>query len=75
LGCSSNLRRYTFTLEQFLDLEGLVGLARSQGSTPQSGVALEKLAAKLAALCDRNANPQGQVRLLYTTHLYLAHKH
>jgi len=69
-----NLRRYTFTFEQFLDLEGLIGLARSQGSTPQSGVALEKLAAKLAALCDRNANSEGQVRLLYTTRLYLAQR-
>ncbi|WP_448571178.1 class I SAM-dependent methyltransferase [Trichothermofontia sp.] len=69
-----NLRRYTFTFEQFLDLEGLMGLARSQGFTPQSGVALEQLETRLAELCDRHANPQGQVRLLYTTHLYLAQR-
>jgi len=69
-----NLRRYTFIFEQFLDLEGLIGLARSQGSTPQSGAELARLEAKLVDLCDRHSNPQGQVRLLYTTHLYLAYR-
>jgi SAM-dependent methyltransferase len=69
-----NLRRYTFTFEQFLDLEGLIGLARSQGSTPQSGVALERLEARLAELRDCYSTPQGEVRLLYKTHLYLAHR-
>ncbi|AFZ18874.1 class I SAM-dependent methyltransferase [Allocoleopsis franciscana] len=70
----NNLRRYTFTFEQFLNLEGLIGLARSQGSTPQSGMELERLESKLAELCDRDSNPQGQVRLLYTTRLYLAQR-
>jgi len=69
-----HLRSYTFTFEQFLDLEGLIGLARSQGSTPQSGVELARLESNLADLRDRHSNPQGQVRLLYTTHLYLADK-
>lgn len=69
-----NLRRYIFTFEQFLDLEGLIGLARSQGSTPQSGVELARLEAKLTELYDRYATSQGQVRLRYETHLYLAHK-
>lgn len=69
-----NLRRYIFTFEQFLDLEGLIGLARSQGFTPQSGVELASLETKLAELCDRYATPQGQVRLRYETHLYLSYR-
>lgn len=69
-----HLRCYTFACEQFLNLEGLIGLARSQGSTPQAGVELERLEAKLAELRDGYSTPQGEVRLRYKTHLYLAHR-
>lgn len=69
-----NLRRYTYTLEQFLDLEGLIGLARSQGTTPQSDLELENLTKNLTELWECSSDSHGLVRLLYKTHLYLAHK-
>lgn len=67
-----NLHRYNFTFEQHLDLAGLVGLARSQGFTPQEGATLEKLILDLGRFCDRFCDNQRQVRLIYCTKLYLA---
>jgi ubiquinone/menaquinone biosynthesis C-methylase UbiE len=67
-----DLHRYTFTFEQHLDLAGLVGLARSQGFTPQGGTALEKLILQLGEFRDRFCDNQGRVRLIYSTKLYLA---
>lgn len=67
-----DLHRYTFTFEQHLDLTGLVGLARSQGFTPQGGTALEKLILNLGEFRDRFGDNQGQVRLVYSTKLYVA---
>ncbi|MFB2938218.1 class I SAM-dependent methyltransferase [Aerosakkonemataceae cyanobacterium BLCC-F154] len=67
-----NLRCHSFTFEQHLDLVGLVGLARSQGFTPQEGTALAELILKLGEFCDRFSDNQGQVRLVYLTKLYIA---
>lgn len=68
----TNFRRYEFTFNQQLDLAGLIGLARSQGFTPAGGMALEKLVAELSTFNQCFCDAQGQVRLAYSTRLYLA---
>jgi SAM-dependent methyltransferase len=68
----TNLRRYKFTFTQQLDLVGLIGLARSQGFTPVEGTALQQLVSQLSTFHQRFCNSQEQVRLSYSTHLYLA---
>jgi len=67
-----NLLRFRFTFHQSLDLTGLIGLARSQGFTPNSGEDLEKLIAELAQFYQQTQSTDGLVRLNYVTHLYLA---
>ncbi len=69
-----NLKRYNFKFQQWLDRQGLIGLAQSQGFTPQSGEALQALNSQLSKLCDNFSNPQGLVRLVYDTRLYRADK-
>ena len=68
----TNLERHEFRSEQFLDLPGLIGLARSQGFTPSAGKDLEKLIADLSVFHQRFSNHQGLVRLSYSTRLYIA---
>lgn len=68
------LERFYFATEQLLDLEDLIGLARSQGSIPQSGEVLHQLIVKLTEFYDHYSSPQGFVRIVYKTHVYLAHR-
>jgi ubiquinone/menaquinone biosynthesis C-methylase UbiE len=67
-----NFKRREFIFHQRLDLVGLIGLARSQGFTPSSGTALDRLAAELSQFHRHFCDDQGQVCLTYRTRLYLA---
>ena len=46
--------------------------ARSQGFIPSDGAALDKLASELAEFHHRFRDDRGQVRLTYSTRLYIA---
>ncbi len=64
-----NYRAERFANEHPLDRAGLVGVALSASYVPKSGAAYQQLVSGLQALYDRW---QGEVRLAYQTHLFLA---
>jgi ubiquinone/menaquinone biosynthesis C-methylase UbiE len=68
----TKLQRHTFSFNQQLDLTGLIGLARSQGFTPSGGTALGKLIPELTEFHQHFCNTQGQIKLTYCTHLFIA---
>ncbi len=64
-----NYRVMTFDNSHPLDRAGLVGVALSASYVPKSGETYERLVSGLQALYD---GWQGEVRLAYQTHLFLA---
>ena len=66
--------RTSFPNAQHLDLEGLVGRARSASYVPKEGPAGARLTDSLRALHDRYADSTGFVTLVYETEIYTANK-
>lgn len=66
------VRQRTFRYEQRLNLEGLIGRARSASYLPASGEGLEQLEHGLANIHGRWADRRGEVTLVYRTVVYLA---
>jgi hypothetical protein len=62
--------RRVFPNAQRLDLEGLIGRARSASYVPKEGEAGRRLLDLLRALHARFADPGGFVELVYETELY-----
>jgi len=73
-GLFSPVERITFDNAQRLDLEGLIGRARSASYVPTSGEAADRLLALLRALHARYADSAGIVTLVYETEIYRAVK-
>lgn len=67
-----NLQLHWFDSQQELDLIGLIGLARSQGFTPQESPEFEQLISELTMFHSRFCNASDCVRLAYRTRLYMA---
>ncbi|HEY9728680.1 MAG TPA: methyltransferase domain-containing protein [Chroococcales cyanobacterium] len=65
-----NVRRYTFTYQQKLDLEGLIGRVRSVSYIPQEGQALEQLILGLQELYSHHRDENGFVYMTYRTSVY-----
>jgi SAM-dependent methyltransferase len=63
-------RREVFPNAQQLDLDGLIGRARSASYVPKSGPAGEKLLALLRELHARYADGDGRVTLVYDTEVF-----
>jgi SAM-dependent methyltransferase len=57
--------RFAFPHAQMLDRAGLHGRARSASYVPKTGPRAEELGARLDALFDQHADPEGLVRLSY----------
>lgn len=64
--------RRTFANAQRLDLDGLLGRARSASYVPKTGAAGERLTALLRDLFDRYADASGFVTLVYETEVFLS---
>ena len=62
--------RLTFPNAQPLDLEGLIGRARSASYVPKDGPAGEELIARLRRLHAEHADANGVVTLVYETEIY-----
>jgi SAM-dependent methyltransferase len=73
-GVFSPPHRLTFPNVQRLDLDGLVGRARSASYVPKTGVEGERLIALLTALHAAHADADGFVQLVYETEIYLSEK-
>ncbi len=71
-GAFSNPVRLTFPNTQRLDLEGLIGRARSASYAPASGPMAERLHERLWALFERHRDAAGFVTLVYETEAYRA---
>ncbi len=71
-GCFSPPERYLFPNVQRLDLDGLIGRARSASYVPKEGEAGQRLLNLLRALHARFADGDGLVTLVYETEVYLA---
>lgn len=63
---------HTFTYRQQLDLDGLIGRAKSVSYLPQEGQAQEQLVSGLKELYTRSCDENGFVYLVYRTNVYLA---
>jgi SAM-dependent methyltransferase len=70
----SRAERRTFPNVQRLDLEGLIGRARSASYVPKSGAAGERLLGLLRALHEQHADADGFVTLVYETEVFLSQK-
>ncbi|MEM9769560.1 MAG: class I SAM-dependent methyltransferase [Cyanobacteria bacterium P01_D01_bin.71] len=68
----THFQRREFQFQQQLDLQGLIGLAHSQGFTPSAGEAFEAMIGALSTFRNRHCNAKSQVQLRYVTRLYLA---
>ncbi len=66
--------RRVFPNVQRLDLDGLIGRARSASYVPKEGPAGDRLVALLRALHDRYASADGTVALVYETEVFLSAK-
>ena len=64
--------RLVFPNVQRLDLEGLIGRARSASYVPKEGRDGERLLALLHALHEQHAGTDGTVALVYETEVFLA---
>jgi SAM-dependent methyltransferase len=64
------VERLAFPNEQPLDLEGLVGRARSASYVPKTGEAGDRLRELLRELHGRHADANGVVRLIYETEVF-----
>ena len=67
-----NISQHEFQYQQSLDLESLIGRAQSSSYVPKDDDTTQRLVSGLKALRDRWADEQGQVRLVYTTQVFLA---
>jgi SAM-dependent methyltransferase len=68
------LSQHEFFWEQSLNLAGLIGRAQSVSYIPKDDDTTQQLVKGLEALCDRHADEQGRVQLVYTTQVFLAHR-
>jgi hypothetical protein len=73
-GLFTPVERVTFANAQRLDLEGLIGRARSASYCPTGGRAAERLRALLDDLRRTHADGDGLVTVVYETEVYRAHK-
>ena len=73
-GLFSPVVRAAFPNRQRLDLDGLIGRARSASYVPKTGEAGERLASMLRALHARHADDAGFVSLVYEAEVFLARK-
>lgn len=73
-GRFSSPTRTTFPNFQRLDLDGLIGRARSTSYAPKSGAAGEELLRLLRALHERYADADGFVTMVYETEIYQSSK-
>jgi SAM-dependent methyltransferase len=71
-GLFSSVERMSFPHFQRLDLEGLIGRARSASYVPKSGVQGDRLLALLRALHQKHADSNGFVTLVYETEIFRA---
>jgi SAM-dependent methyltransferase len=71
----SGTKRLTFPNFQRLDLDGLIGRARSASYVPKEGPAGERLINLLRALHRQYADTNGYVTLVYETELFLSEKY
>ncbi len=67
----TNVREYTFTNHQELDLSGLMGRVRSSSYIPLEGVVVEQLMSDLQKLYERFQDDRGLVYLSYSTSVHL----
>jgi SAM-dependent methyltransferase len=73
-GLFSPVIRAAFPNAQRLDLDGLIGRARSASYVPKTGDAGERLVSMLRDLHARHADDAGFVSLIYDTEVFLARK-
>jgi SAM-dependent methyltransferase len=73
-GLFSGPERLTFPNLQRLDLEALIGRARSASYVPRSGAAGERLLQLLRHLHQQYADAHGLVTFVYETEVFRAHK-
>jgi SAM-dependent methyltransferase len=66
--------RFAFEHAQMLDRAGLHGRARSASYVPKAGPRAEELGARLDALFDQYADPEGRVRLSYLCEVWRARR-
>jgi SAM-dependent methyltransferase len=71
----SDTKRLTFPNFQRLNLDGLIGRARSASYVPKEGPAGERLINLLRALHRQYADTNGYVTLVYETELFLSEKY
>jgi SAM-dependent methyltransferase len=71
-GLFSPVTRTTYANAQRLDLDGLIGRARSASYVPKTDAATERLGALLRTLHQRHADAGGFVRLIYETEVFCA---
>lgn len=69
-GLFGPLERLTFPNAQHLDLDGLLGRARSASYVPRSGPDSDRLTELLRTLHGRYAGANGRVALVYETEIY-----
>jgi SAM-dependent methyltransferase len=67
-------QRCSFPNRQRLDLERLIGRARSASYVPKAGIQGERLLVLLRALHERFADAGGEVSLIYETEIFLSHR-
>ena len=65
---------YTFSNQQILNLDGLIGRAQSSSYIPQEGQAQQQLLSGLTQLYHRSCDENGFVYLTYHTNVYLTRK-
>lgn len=65
---------YTFSYQQELDFEGLIGRTMSSSYIPKAGELHQQLLAGLIALYENNCNENDLVYIAYRTSVYLAQK-
>jgi SAM-dependent methyltransferase len=73
-GLFSAPERRTYPNVQRLDLDGLIGRARSASYVPKTGAAGERLPELLRALHDEHADAEGFVTLVYETEVFRCNK-
>jgi SAM-dependent methyltransferase len=71
-GGLENLRATEFESAQRLDLQSLLGRARSASYVPREGPEYEAIVRALSALYERFVDAGGTVTLVYRTHVHLA---
>ncbi len=69
-----SVSQHEFPYQQSLDLESLIGRAQSSSYVPKDDETAQKLTRGLEELCDRWADEQGQVHLVYNTQVFLANQ-